>query len=322
MSNPTTNYKISTGQDLGAIFQHLTSATKAPITGYTVTGYGDLNQIFAPYIPGATTASTTGFKVNGTDLNSIFSPLQNTFTTTNQLISTSYQNNIYGTLATNFKLQSPYTKFNFVLYGGGGDGYQPNSTDGTGGAGSGAFIQATNIPYYYPGSTTEYMTAISYGISGGGAIGSPFSTTVTITYTNNVTLSLSAGSGQSKTAVSGGTGAAGGVTSTSIPSAFVSIITVIGMNGSAGGNTNTNGTSLGYTSSGSGSSSSSPYNPVGAPPTETKTFATYTITSRGGGKNQTVSGYGAGGAATPANYNSNAGAYRNGTPGCFIYYLS
>jgi hypothetical protein len=335
MSNPTTNYKISTGQDLGAIFQPLTSATKAPTTGFTVNGT-DLNQIFAKYIPGSTQSPTTGFTVNGTDLNSIFSPIQNTFTTTSQLITTSFENNMYGTLAINFKLQPPYTKLNFVLYGGGGNGSQPGSgNNATGGAGSGAFIKALNIPYYYPGSTTEYISTITYGISGGG--NNSISTVVSVQYTNGTIISLSAGSGASKTSNSGGTGAAGGSGAMSIAGVAITTVenttitntlgTFVFFNGEPGGNTSTRGTSNGYTSSGSGSSTSGAYAPYGNPPTVTNTFTgpnstAYPIISYGGGNSQTVAGYGAGGAATPANWNSAANSYRLGTPGCLIYYLS
>ena len=74
MSNPTTNYKISTGEDLSEIFQPLSLGTSYPtVTSYNVTGYGDLNTIFAAF-SGTSIGYDTGYKVGSNDLSNIFAP--------------------------------------------------------------------------------------------------------------------------------------------------------------------------------------------------------------------------------------------------------
>ena len=64
MSNPITNYKISTGQDLSQIFQSLSLGTTYPTaTGYKINDGRDLNQVFAAYTIG-TQANATEYKIS------------------------------------------------------------------------------------------------------------------------------------------------------------------------------------------------------------------------------------------------------------------
>jgi len=240
------------------------------------------------------------------------------FTTTSQLLT----NPTSGTLASNFYLPSGYNSFTFVLYGAGGSGAQPGSfTYGTGGGGSGSFISATSIPF---SSSGIIISSITYTIDSGG---NEAATIVNINYSNGTSINLNAGSGKSVTF--GTAGAAGGTASASNNTGISynnnSIIGANGGNQGSNGTASTNGSGY-FTSSGSGNGGGSSA-PVGNPQSGSDTFGTpdgnsYTITSQGGGTNTVVSGYGAGGAATPANYNQNAGAYRNGSGGCILYYLS
>jgi len=169
------------------------------------------------------------------------------------------------------------------------------------------------------------MLRINYKISGGGRQGEDFSTEVEITYESGHYLILKAGSGKATTGVSGTPGGAGGEASHQSTVSLSPQTVISSVNGENGGNQGSNGRSSGYTSSGSGNNGGSSA-PVGNPAPASQTYnvagTTYTITSFGGGNSQVVSGYGAGGAATPANYKSNAPAYRYGKPGCILYYLS
>ena len=72
MSNPQTFYTVG-GVDLSNIFQHYTGLPQANLTKYTVTGYGDLNAIFAP-LPNLSPPGiqTTGYNVSGSDIGNIF----------------------------------------------------------------------------------------------------------------------------------------------------------------------------------------------------------------------------------------------------------
>ena len=325
MSNPTTNF-LTGGVDLSSIFMPLSQGSAySSNTGYTVNNT-DLRYIFAKYVSG-TKANPTGYTVNNIDLNNIFAKYSSktTFTTTSQLLTTPYNSNKNTTtLASNFKLPSGYQYFNFILYGGGGDGYEAGatSTAGTGGGGSGSWIHGLSINYNYNG---EEMLRINYKISGGGRQGEDFSTEVEITYESGHYLILKAGSGKATTGVSGTPGGAGGEASHQSTVSLSPQTVISSVNGENGGNQGSNGRSSGYTSSGSGNNGGSSA-PVGNPAPASQTYnvagTTYTITSFGGGNSQVVSGYGAGGAATPANYKSNAPAYRYGKPGCILYYLS
>jgi hypothetical protein len=194
-----------------------------------------------------------------------------------------------------------------------------------GGAGSGAFIKALNIPYY---SNNKTITSISYLISS--AAGSD--TYVTIYYSDGSSIKLVAGVGSSNLNSSSTSGASGGTYSYTTNSLYSSsnITGVNGAQGGGAGQTSFGGTSSGYTSSGSAGNQYGPGGQVtgGIDSTYVSNTITatdktiYTITSQGGGTTKTPSGYGAGGAATSAGYNSNAPAYRQGTQGVIVYYLS
>ena len=89
MSNPQTFYTVG-GVDLSNIFQHYTSGSQAPTTGYKIPNGADLNTIFEAYTSGAQ-ASATGYKVGLSDLNLIFAPsVPFTTTGTSQYVSGYY----------------------------------------------------------------------------------------------------------------------------------------------------------------------------------------------------------------------------------------
>jgi hypothetical protein len=225
---------------------------------------------------------------------------------------------IQGTLASNFYLASGYNYFNFAIYGGGGDGAEAGSgPDGTGGGGAGAFIGAIAVPY--SPSSGVYITNITYGVSGGGQY--KYNSYVIVNYNNSTSINLQAGQGNTTVDNQGTVGSTGGKASYSNNTIFYDSSNIITVDGTNGGNQGNNGTSNGYTSSGSGNNGGATA-PIGNPPTALNIFGPITVTSAGGGKSQLVSGYGAGGAATPANYNNNASKYRTSTQGTIIYWLS
>lgn len=330
----TTNYETfdpntSTYKDLSDIFLSITSGTPSSITtNYKISNGNDLNLIFASInsLGGSDIGFDTGYDVSGTDLRYIFASINSKqlFNSTSGLISTNKNNDKSGTLATNFYLPTGYTYFNFVIYGGGGTGgYPTGSGYGSGGGGSGATIISYQIPY---SSNNIIINNITYKISGAN-VGSTTITYINVKYSNGDTISLNCGNGQSLKYGSGSTGGSGGISSFSTIS-FYSSTNITSINGANGGNQGHNGSSNGYTSSGSGAigdtSTSIPY---GTPPSVSKIYntpdgETYTLQSRGGGKNQTVIGYGAGGASCPTNYNQNTSAYAQGLPGAILYYLS
>ena len=328
MSNPiTTNYKISTGEDLSQIFQPL-STNQAQITGYNINNVNDLINLFEATLYNPTSYTITNFLVSnykpiwsgsgiGTyDLGQIFKKLQTEFSNTSGLL----EYPATGTLASNFYLPDSYSYFNFVIYGAGGDGNSPkDGNTAYGGGGAGAYIKALSIPYNNVGNT---INTITYNVGLGTS-----NSYIVVTYDNGSVINLQAGSGN-RTVNNQEEGSAGGTCTINNSTTFYdsnnsSNITAI--NGTAGGSKNNNGTSNGFTSSGSGNAGGDSA-PVGKPPLVSNTYnvpsTTYIITSQGGGKDQVVAGYGAGGAATPANYNGNATAYRTGKPGCILYYLS
>lgn len=328
----STNYKAynpntSTYQDLNEIFLPIASGIPITITTYYKTPDGnDLNQLFSSIDSegGVDIGFDTGYRVNGTDLRYLFASInsKSLFETTSGLITTSPDNYKTGTLANNFYLPSGYSYFNFAIYGGGGNGAQPgSSTYGTGGGGAGAYIKSIQIPYTASGAT---ITQIYYGVSGGGQYRN--NSYIIVNYDDSTTINLQAGQGYTTVLNQGTVGSAGGTTSIANTTTFYDSNNITQVNGTNGGNQGQNGTSNGYTSSGAGNGGGSSA-PVANPPTASNTYntndgETYVITSSGGGKSQVVSGYGAGGAATPANYNNNATAYRTGSVGCVLYWLS
>ena len=89
MSNPQTFYKVG-GVDLSNIFQPLSLGSQSVVlTKYNVTGYGDLNTIFAAYTSG-TKATATGYTVTGYgDLNILRKLPQSLVSSIDSLLGTS-----------------------------------------------------------------------------------------------------------------------------------------------------------------------------------------------------------------------------------------
>jgi len=306
--------------NLSSIFLPISSGSASSTTTNYKENGSDLNTIYGwIYSTNAVaTTITTNYKVNGNDLNTIFAS-KYLLPPTSQL-TTSYGTNKSGTLVADFEMPSGFSYFNFALYGGGGDGSEAGQASySTGGAGAGAFVSAVSIPYT---SGSDTIHSINYEISGGGRYGND--TSVTISYSSS-NITLIAGSGASTKNDGTIIGARGGKALYTNSTSFFSNNNIFSVDGDPGGDQNTNGTSNSYTSSGSGYSTSS-QTPYGDPPTASENYNynndLITIYSAGGGQSQKTSGFGAGGAATPANYQADASAYRNGSPGTIVYWLS
>jgi hypothetical protein len=226
-------------------------------------------------------------------------------------------------LAANFSMPEDYKYFNFAIYGGGGNGAQTNSGIGIySGGGSGAFIHAKNIPYELNGSIIK---EINYDIGVGGQ--DEKSTSVYITYSDVHTITLQSFAGKSALKFAGFDTSAGGTTYVDNKSLWDdsdSSNNLIQANGKHGGEKNEDAVSNSYTSPGAGGTDQQPNDAATAANNEFTgdDGKKYPISSQGGGKDTIVSGYGAGGAATPANYKSNAQQYEKGAPGCLLYYLT
>jgi hypothetical protein len=318
-------------------------SVQANITNYSYydtssSSYQDLNTLFTPQLvnPGSN-YTTTNFLCknymslwsttpNIYDLGQIFinNPINPVIPAYNEL---SYTNGLPITLIENFSLPLSYNYINFIIYGAGGSGNTPSSDSSCyGGGGAGAFIYAINIPYLYSDSNSSvYITSINYLIAQHGSTSS--NTYVTLTYSDSTYITLTAGTGTSVTSTSTGQGGAGGIVSIVNTTIFYYNCNKY-LNGTSGGATGNSGTNNGYTCSGSGSSNTSPYNPIDNPNGINNYFyipslqSSISINSQGGGSNNMVSGYGAGGAATPSNYVGNANSYRSGSNGYIVYYLS
>ena len=169
MSNPTTHYTVG-GLDLSNIFQPLASGTDISYnTNYTVSGYGDLRNIFAAYTGAAgTQAPVTGYRVNGQDLNNIFAR-KSIFDITGNLVYTLYTYGGYtgivftsGTGTITYFIDISTT---LIAVGGGGGGNMETLnfftvSAGTGGGGGGtAYIPNSNLNNNVPYN-------ISVGIGG------------------------------------------------------------------------------------------------------------------------------------------------------------
>jgi hypothetical protein len=316
MSN--TNYIVN-GTDLSLIFQPITS-TSALQTGYITPTGKDLNLLFQPYTAGFAMANPTNYICNNVnytnkDLNTIFAKLQTVIPVTNALIT---QNTTYS----NFIMPTGKTNFQFSFCGAGGISFITSTTT-YGGAGSGAWIQAVNIPYFL---SSSYIASIAITI--GNNNNNNGATSVIVTYGNNLSIVLTAGPGSSTTNISGNTGANGGLATISNTTSW-STSNYTSVAGKAGGNYNTSGTSSGKTSSGSGANSTATatnsINPAG--PSGSFALGTITVTSQGAGRSPTVAaGYGSGGASTPPSYpatgSANTAAYKNGKQGCCIINLT
>jgi hypothetical protein len=240
MSNPTTNYRISTGQDLSGIFQPLSLGSAYPTpTGYTtkINGvYKDFNTIFAAYTTGAQ-ATATGYKVGNNDLSTIFAkynPVPYTTNGASTLINGYYlitftNPNSAGGSEVNYTFTPLINISNISIIcvgggGGGGSGKSTSTTSGSGrGGGGGGNIQLTNQTY----NMGTYTITVSTG-----GIGGP------------------AGTGGN----TGGNGSSGGVSSILNPSGTVILQCSGGGGGSAGGNISSPGAAGTVTIGGTGGS--------------------------------------------------------------------
>ena len=349
MSNPTTNLFCKNAsdeyQDLSGIFQPLSEGSSI---GYNtnilvnVDGtYTDLKDIFASLSSGSSIGYDTNILTNGsgsyTDLSNIFAEYNSktTFTTTSGLLTTSYNTFTEGTLASNFNMPSGYNYFNFVIYGGGGDGnddiYAYTASYGTSGGGSGGVIKSINIPYT---DNSTSITSITYGVSGGNGKKNSY---ILVSYSDESEIKLNGGTGETVIGEDGSSdnvpNAKGGVNSYSNTTSFYddSSNITINVDGSDAGTKNHNGVSSGYTVSGSGVGPTSFTDdgvtaiPYATPTSVSNTYDTddgesYTLSSTGAGKSQLSSGYGAGGTTFTSGY-SYASAYKS-TQGVILYYLS
>ena len=213
MSNPQTFYTVG-GVDLSNIFQSYDpSGNKATATGYTVTGYGDLNNIFTRYTSGAQ-ASATGYKVGLSDLNLIFAPL--IFTTTGGSIVT-YTNSTYvitfttnGTMKFISNVLIP-TTVNYLFVGGGAGGGSGNGGGGGGGGAGGQVKYFTNVFGSTPTTTLTFTVAVAPPlVAGTPADGNPTICSGTGITTITASGGLKGGNTTTGTGAVGGVGSSGG----------------------------------------------------------------------------------------------------------------
>ena len=149
MSNPTTNYRVG-GVDLSAIFQPLSQGSAIGYdTNYTVSGYGDLRNIFAAYTGAVgTQAPVTGYSVTGHgDLNNIFAKMP-LYIITGSLTYDVYTYGGYtgivftsGTGTITYFIDIPSISV-YAIGGGGGGGTQGSPGDGPAGGGGGTMIMS------------------------------------------------------------------------------------------------------------------------------------------------------------------------------------
>jgi hypothetical protein len=325
----TLNKNTGLYQDLSGIFQPLQLGSSAPAPTYFCVNGNDLYTIFAGIGSNSGIGYDTGYVINNynnsgneKDLSQIFAPytgLTQFTSTSGQLTTTSY---LPLTLASNFIMPAGYNYFNFYIIGGGGSGFQV--TQPGGGGGSGGYLQAINIPYTNSGANIK---SITYFISAGSL--SNDDTTVTINYNNGTNIFLSAGNGQSANENSGTTGASGGINTYSTTTSFYNLSNVTSVNG-AQGKTYGSPTSIfenfanGYTAAGASGDENGVNGIINFADfrVTAQDGTTYSNYSVGGSAFNVVQGYGSGGAATTANYNQNAPAYRYGSQGTVIYTLS
>jgi hypothetical protein len=145
-----TKYMVNS-TDLSQIFASYTSGTKATATGYTVTGYGDLNNIFAKTVP-------TSYTITGTG---------NTSTTISGYNVVTFINN--GTII----FTTPSTiKIGYIIVGGGGSGGQTTDNliaGGGGGVGGGVnYASFANSITNLTSTVTYNITIGSGGVNGNG----------------------------------------------------------------------------------------------------------------------------------------------------------
>jgi hypothetical protein len=165
MSNPTTNYRVG-GVDLSAIFQPLSQGSAIGYdTNYTVSGYGDLRNIFAAYTGAVgTQAPVTGYSVTGHgDLNNIFAKMP-LYSITGSLTYDVYAYGGYtgivftgGTGTITYFTNISTTVI--AVGGGGGGGTQGSFIAGPAGGGGGTMI----IPNFGINVNTAYNISVGSG---------------------------------------------------------------------------------------------------------------------------------------------------------------
>lgn len=186
MSNPTTNYTVS-GVDLSGIFQPLSLGSASTVTtGYSVTGYGDLKNIFAAYTSG-TQASATGYTVTGYgDLNTIFAkynPVTQTVTFTSTNVGTQTTQNGFKLISmttvsgTSVLQQQRPTDYSFTMTGfsgktvnfcvvGGGSGGQHGFIGGSSGSGGSGGSGGQTIVGTYTITSNSITCTVRVGAGG------------------------------------------------------------------------------------------------------------------------------------------------------------
>lgn len=218
-----------------------------------------------------------------------------------------------------------YSYMNVYIYGGGGGSSEasPPQNDHPGapglhtppaqpcsGAGSGGYIEISNVPI-------NGLTSVNVSVGSGGQFGgNGGNTIVKFTYSNGQSYTYTAGGGGGVIGSSLNTPGGGGQNSIPQPAAQIPGTICNSVNGAVGGSINSNGLGNLYTSSGSGSTSDAT-NMAGIPPKYTKIINNVTLTNQGSGSNL-PSGYGSGGAGAPVNYTN---SYRYGTSGAVVFYM-
>ena len=172
MSNPETLYTVNSNgviTDLSLIFEPFSGGVKSPLTGYNVSGYGDLNNIFDPSVNGQIITYNTNYCVNGIDLRYFFAAYNPyTVTGTHTISSDASYNTIItftsnGTIIFNKNIGVVSGK----LIGGGAGGttgeyYTSSSVNGGNGGGGGQII-IFNTTIYTIGNT-NYITIGNGGL--------------------------------------------------------------------------------------------------------------------------------------------------------------
>ena len=189
------------GDDLSEIFAPL-EGSSGTVTNYIVKNYGtppaqkDLNQIFSPISSGSGLSYTTGFKVNGTDLNAIFAKYQ---ASSDFIVRTAGSGSKTVSFPTN-------KTANIILVGGGGGGGNGSITNSNsyfygGNGGEGGEIKMFKV--------VKMSFNISYTIGTGGAVSTNgVNSTITI---NSTTTTARGGLAASTVGYNANGGGNGGV---------------------------------------------------------------------------------------------------------------
>ncbi len=263
--NPTTNYRISTGQDLSGIFQPLGSLSPYPTpTGYTTKINGvdkDLNTIFAAWTTG-TQSTATGYKIfGGADLSTFFAPYNplpytitgGTFTKTSDGI---YNYILTFTSSSSIIFNSNVGTINYTVVGGGAGGYYGGygfflAKPGGSGGGGGQVITEN--------STFSTGTTFTLTVGKGGTRGNYVEVIGLIEPTNGnssiISTKASANGGTINTG--GGSGGVPGITSNNGNPGFAGSAGTSGYGGGGGGGGGGSSASSGTGKAGGGGGGSS-----------------------------------------------------------------